>query len=180
MPNPADRFAACSAFTLFQEDQSGFGVFENNPADPGGATRWGVTQAALSAWFGRPASVDEVRTLPRSVAIDIMRHSYWNPIQGDKLPPGVDLMVFDHGYNAGPGHSVRILQSVLGVTADGAIGPHTLSAINAHHPVEIVGALSAAQDVDYRGKGDFPTFGAGWMNRLRDRTTLAEHMGVAI
>ena len=172
---PDQRFNACATFTLHQEDQTDSGVFENDPRDSGGATRWGVTQAALSDWFGRPATVDEVRTLPRDTALLIARHKYWTPARCNDLPAGVDLMVFDMAYNAGVGRSAKLLQTALGVTADGQIGPATLGAVVARTPSALVHDLSAAQTAYYRSLKN-PTYERGWLNRVAARTAAAMKM----
>lgn len=169
---PDQRFQTCAAFTLHQEDQTDSGVFENDLRDAGGATRWGVTQAALSDWFGRPATVDEVRTLPRDTALLIARHKYWTPSRCDDLPAGVDLMVFDMAYNAGVGRSAKLLQQAIGVTADGQIGPMTMGAVVARTPSALVQDLAAAQEAYYRSLNN-PTYQKGWLNRVAARTQAA-------
>ena len=52
------------------------GGYSNHPADRGGPTNMGITQATLSEYLGRPASVDEVRSLSRAQAVAIYR-SRW-------------------------------------------------------------------------------------------------------
>jgi hypothetical protein len=45
------------------------------------------------------------------------------------LPPPLDLYVFDFAVNSGPGRAVKTLQGLLGVAADGDIGPVTIDAL---------------------------------------------------
>ena len=52
----AGNFEACLKFVLQFE-----GGFVNNPKDPGGPTNLGVTQATLSGFLGRQATIDEVK-----------------------------------------------------------------------------------------------------------------------
>ena len=54
----AGNFEACLKFVLQFE-----GGFVNNPKDPGGPTNLGVTQATLSGFLGRQATIDEVKAL---------------------------------------------------------------------------------------------------------------------
>jgi lysozyme family protein len=54
------------------------------------------------------------------------KQKYWDKIHGDDLPSGVDLAVFDCCVNSGPGRASKMLQKVLGVAQDGAIGAQTL------------------------------------------------------
>ena len=44
------------------------------------------------------------------------------------MPTGTDYCVFDTAINSGPGRAAKFLQEVVGVTADGAIGPRPLAA----------------------------------------------------
>jgi len=53
---------------------------------------------------------------------------YWTPIQGDKLPPALAVVVFDHAVNAGPPKATRLLQAALGASVDGVMGRQTLAA----------------------------------------------------
>lgn len=174
-----DRFAECVAFTLHAEDQTDTGVFTDDPRDSGGATRWGVTQKTLSEWFGRPATKDEVRTLPRSVACDIARHKYWVPMKCGQLAPGVDLMMFDFGYNAGNDRAVRVLQKVVGAVQDGVIGPKTLAAAADYDPAHLAALLADAQETFYRSLPKFSVYGNGWLDRTEKRRASALRLAQA-
>ncbi|QHI96026.1 hypothetical protein GT348_07080 [Aristophania vespae] len=145
----------------------------------------------------------------------IATEQFWNPMRCDDLPVGLDLLTFDHGFNTGPGSSVKLLQRVAGVKTDGIMGPATLKAIKSasvaqlgpylnrtsilclqkslmldetgvmnaqtrraisaekNHNLLWVSALSSMQDVDYRQKSGFSTFGRGWLNRVQKRTEKA-------
>ena len=89
-------FETCVDFTLRQE-----GGFSDDPRDPGGATNFGITQGVLCAWRHTKCSVADVRDLTETEAASIYGALYWNPVRGDCLPSGIDLMVFDMGVNAG-------------------------------------------------------------------------------
>jgi lysozyme family protein len=62
------------------------GGFVNHPHDPGRATNWGITQATLSEWIGRPASEHDVRNLTVGLARDIYRARYIRPFDAMNLP----------------------------------------------------------------------------------------------
>jgi lysozyme family protein len=160
------------------------GGWSDHNRDPGGKTMYGITQATLSEDLGRPASVAEIRNLSELEARRIYRKRYWDRISGDKLPPGIDLCVFDFGVNSGPDRAVRSLQAALGVTADGWVGPLTLAAIY-HQPTrELVQTLCdrrlAFMKVakDKKGKRLWPVFGKGWGNRVADIRARASRMSV--
>lgn len=158
-----DKFDACHAITAKWE-----GGWSDHPADPGGKTMYGITQATLSAYLGRPASTAEIRTLSRAQALAIYRDRYWKRVAGDELPPGVDLCVYDFGVNSGPDRAVKSLQTALGVKADGWIGELTLSAIRSKPPRELIDALCDRRLVFLKSLPTWSTFGKGWSNRVAD------------
>ena len=98
--------------------------------DPGLLTNRGVTQAVYDQWRGLknlpPKSVREI-TVQEVTAI--FKANYWQPIQGDKLPGGIDYATFDFAVNSGSAQAVKDLQRVLGCTADGIVGIATLEAL---------------------------------------------------
>lgn len=144
------------------------GGFVNNLQDPGGATDFGITLATLSSWQGHPATIAQLKGLMPSEKAAIYRGLFWNVIQGDVLPSGTDLVVFDMGVNGGPARAVRILQGVVGAQLiDGQLGPRTLEALAAYGPAEkLIPAYTEARMVFYRSLPTFPTFGAGWTTRV--------------
>jgi lysozyme family protein len=68
--------------------------------------------------------------------------------------------------NAGCGRSTKILQTAVGVPADGGIGPITLAAVRAQDPAELIEKFSQAKEDFYRSLNTFDTFGRGWLNRV--------------
>jgi len=118
------------------------GGFVNDPKDPGGPTNLGITQATLSSFLGRAATIAEVKALTPDKAAPIYREKYWDSISGDDLPTGIDLLVFDYGVHAGPRQSVLALQRVLRVVADGRVGPRTILAARKADPMKTIDALS--------------------------------------
>ena len=100
----AKNFDKCLKFVLQFE-----GGFVNNPKDPGGPTNLGVTQATLSNFLGRQATIAEVRALTPAKVAPIYRLKFWDHINGDDLPVGVDLAVFDFGVHSGSTGSVLVV-----------------------------------------------------------------------
>uniref|UniRef100_A0A9E7ZMP3 Acetylmuramidase n=1 Tax=Bosea sp. NBC_00436 TaxID=2969620 RepID=A0A9E7ZMP3_9HYPH len=150
---------------------------------------YGITQATLSAYLGRPALDAEIRNLSRATATAIYRDRYWKPVSGDALPEGVDLCVYDFGVNSGPSRAVKSLQAALGVKTDGWVGKLTLEAM-----LDVVrhrGRRALINDLcdrrlsylkairDAEGKLLWATFGKGWSNRVADirRRALAMASG---
>lgn len=175
-PSPPDAFAACLAIVLEQE-----GGYADNPVDPGGATKFGITRATLAAWRNvAPASAlpkSEVAGLGRDEAAAIYRARYWDRCNAGALPPGLDLALFDFAVNSGPDRAVRTLQHLIGTEPDGIVGPRTLDAVKARIALTgIAGLIVALCD----GRLTFlqrlaisATFGAGWARRVDEIRALA-------
>lgn len=142
------------------------GGFVNDPDDPGGATKHGVTIGTMRRLGldldgdGRVTTAD-VRRITRSQATDIfLRHYYQRPGIA-RLPEALQASCFDMYVNAGA-NAVRILQRLLramdqDVAVDGVIGPLTAAA--AHRaaeaaPAHIADAYGIARRNYYYGLGD--------------------------
>ncbi|MDH3262454.1 MAG: holin-associated N-acetylmuramidase [Paracoccaceae bacterium] len=119
------------------------GGYVNDPDDPGGATKYGVTIHTMRrlgidlTGDGRVSEAD-VRRLTRERARDIYVEHYFRRPGLAGLPEALQPSVFDMYVNAG-GNAVRVLQRLLNemgetLTVDGALGPLTLAA--AHRAAE--------------------------------------------
>jgi lysozyme family protein len=126
----------------------------------------GITHKTLAAWRGKPVTKADVRALSRDEATAIYAARYWKPIRGDDLPRGLDLVAFDAAVNAGPARGARFLQSGLGVTPDGKIGPQTLAAAQAAYVPAAIQRAIAFRLAFHRSLKTWPTFGKGWTARI--------------
>ncbi len=115
-------FDSCLAFTATEE-----GGYVDDPRDSGnwtsgrvgegiliGSNR-GVGAPALLDWLGPGVklSAAEMRGLSLSTYEAIARSRYWTPLGCTDMPPGVDLMTFDFGWNRGIGTSLDLLTRCL-------------------------------------------------------------------
>lgn len=153
----ADNFQACLDFTLKFE-----GGFVNNPKDPGGATNRGVTQRTLAAWRHKPVSVGDVRSLTVAEAGEIYRAMYWSHVDGDGLPRGVDLMLFDIAVNMGVGRAEQWENETANMA-----------------PVARIAKLDTLRCGFWRALRTFPVFGKGWFARENACKALALKMASA-
>ena len=156
-----DNFPACLAEVLRHE-----GGWADNPKDPGGATMKGVTIGTYRAWKGRAVTKDELRRIPDSEVAAIYRAWYWQPVRGDDLPAGLDLVAFDAAVNSGPSRGAKWLQKAVGVTQDGHIGPATIVAAKRTDAALAVNRACDARMAFLRSLGTWPTFGKGWTRRV--------------
>lgn len=116
------------------------GGYVNNPADRGGATKYGITEA-VARQSGYKGSMKD---LPESLARDIYRKQYWTSPRFDQVniinsPIAEELL--DTGVNCGVGFAKPTLQRALNLlnnqgkggwsdlSVDGVYGPATLSAL---------------------------------------------------
>jgi hypothetical protein len=168
-------FEAALAFTLAQE-----GGWSDDPHDPGGATMHGITLVTFRAWRNNPAATkDELRVISDDEVAGIYQTNYWNIVNGDALPPGIALSVFDAGVNTGPRTAAHQLQSLLGVQVDGVVGPITLAAAKAADLATFLPRLAMVQSQHYAALPDFPRYGNGWINRVHARLEAASRAATA-
>jgi lysozyme family protein len=113
------------------------GGYVNDPDDPGGPTKHGVTLATMRR-LGLDLTGDghvdarDVQALPMARAVEIFIEHYYRRPRIDELPECLRASVFDMQVNAGS-NAVKILQRLLrdmghDIAVDGAIGPQTIAA----------------------------------------------------
>ena len=117
------------------------GGFVDHPADKGGPTRWGITQAVAR----QHGYMGQMENLPHSVAALIYKKQYWRAPAFDKvaqIAPILAKELLDTGVNMGPGKAIGFLQRALNalnrngadypdIAIDRTIGPDTLRALEA-------------------------------------------------
>jgi lysozyme family protein len=165
-------FDACLEFTLVEE-----GGYGDHPTEPRLASNHGITLARLRRFVRDPGlDRDDIRNIPCATVRALYLTDFWNSTRCDALPPGIDLMVFDHAVNAGPDRAGRALQLACGqkrAEIDGAIGPDTLGRVALTDRLTLLDALTAMQRTGYRQMAAYGLFGEGWLARLDRRRTKA-------
>lgn len=115
------------------------GGYVDHPADRGGPTAFGITQAVARA----SGYEGDIRHLPRPTAAAIYRRLYWHQPRFDAVAqaaPRIGAELFDTGANMGPKVAAAFLQRALNalnrgardyadIAVDGRIGPVTLAAL---------------------------------------------------
>ena len=94
------------------------GGLVNDLKDPGGVTKFGISQRAYPALNIRALSLDDAKA--------IYQRDYWAPIQGEEFPAGLALVGLYHAVNAGPDRANRLLQGLITPPEDGIMGPVNL------------------------------------------------------
>lgn len=149
------------AFDILLKHEGGF---VDHPDDPGGATRFGVTEAVAREVGYR----GDMRDLPLDLAKRIYRERYWDAVKADQLPAQVRYVVFDAAVNSGVGQAARWLQRAVGVRDDGVIGPQTLAAVAQHSPEALTRRFLSQRLRFMSGLANWPAFGRGWARRIAD------------
>lgn len=103
------------------------GGYSNDPDDPGGETKYGISKRSYP-------NVD-IKNLTVQQAIDIYTRDFWNRNNiGSFQNQTLANIVFRFIVHSGQDTAVRILQTLVRVPVDGEIGSVTLRAVNASDP----------------------------------------------
>lgn len=118
------------------------GGYSDHPADKGGATRFGITEAVAR----QQGYAGDMHVLPRADAVAIYKRLYWLKPGYDAVAaraPDIAAELFDGGVNMGPATAGGFLQRALNalnrgardfadMPVDGVVGAVTLAALDAY------------------------------------------------
>ena len=104
--------------------KEGGAKFTDVPNDKGGATKYGISQAAYPNL--------DIRNLTEQQARDIYKRDYWDRVRGDDITSQlIAENMFDTAVNMGVRTTSRLVQNMLDIDpADGIIGSASLGVIN--------------------------------------------------
>lgn len=140
------------------------GGFSDHAADPGGKTRFGITEAVAREVGYR----GDMRELPLGLAKRIYKDRYWDAVRAEELPAAVRYAVFDAAVNSGPRQAILWLQRAVGAKDDGIIGPQTMTLVRAADPERLLRQLLAKRLRFMTWLPNWPAFGRGWARRIAD------------
>lgn len=117
-----------------------------DPLDSGGATMCGVTLAAYRAYRRRHSLATPTAAILRTITydewLDVLREGYWNRWRADAIASQeVAEMLVDYVWASGV-VGVKRPQRLLGVRADGIVGPATLAAVASREPAALLAGLT--------------------------------------
>ncbi len=153
------------------------GGYTNNPADSGGATKYGVTQHDITGLPGFPV---DVKNLTEAQATEYYECYYWAKFGGAGHFAQVNFpmieaqlvmdKVFDMAVLFGVDEAVILIEGVLQLVEDGLFGPHALAAVNKADPLSLVQAFKAALAAHALGIANAQphdrVFLVGWLRRI--------------
>lgn len=131
------------------------GGYVNDPRDPGGETKFGISK--------RSYPDVNIATLTEDAAKAIYYRDFWKPL-GD-AHPAIKFQMFDFAVNSGINTAIRKLQASIGVADDGHWGPLSAAALNAMDVSDVIMRFTAERLDFWRKLSTWPTYGSGWAGR---------------
>jgi lysozyme family protein len=168
---PLERALAAVAAHEFSNREDG--GLTDDPDDPGGITRFGISLRFLQALDPDATRQDILdMTWPRASAI--LEVEFWAKHGYGRLPPDVAIKLFDLAVNLGPRQAHICLQRACRagsdpVEEDGTIGPSTLASVAMAQPNVLVACLRSEAAGVYRmlvtKRPSSTKYLAGWLIR---------------
>lgn len=140
------------------------GGYVNDPRDPGGETKYGISKKAYPYADIKNMTLDEAK--------EIYRRDYWDRVDAEAMPESVRLMLFDCAVNCGLTAAKKILQRAVGTKDDGAIGAKTKQAV-AYTP-DIEQQFAGFWLQYYTDLSGWQTYGKGWTRRVANDLRIAK------
>lgn len=148
--------------------------FASIPGDSGGATMCGVTLKTYTAYCrgkGYPhPTVEQLKKLPYGHWREIIKTMFWDRWMADRITSQsiADACVDWLWHSGNPG--ISRVQRLVGVNADGIVGPQTLTAINTRRPDELFNSICTERRrflrVIVTRRPSQKKFLPGWLNRV--------------
>lgn len=134
------------------------GGYVNDPNDPGGETKYGISRRSYPG--------EMIRTMTLDRAKEIYLRDYWGPAGCDFVPDAIKFDLFDMAVNSGVSAAIKTLQRTVGVDEDGKLGPLTLQALQSMFAPRFIARFNGARLQFMSALPTWPSFGRGWANRI--------------
>lgn len=138
------------------------GGFVDDPDDPGGRTKFGISQRQYPAL--------DIKSLTRAEAREIYREDYATPLLLDRIhSTDVATELLEQSVNFGQVRAVAFAQLALNMIArpvgiDGLIGRETIRALNTLRSEDRMRWLKTANGIQFA----YYMFITGWLDRIVD------------
>jgi len=131
--NDRNSFDRALDFTLKWE---GNAALSNDPDDPGGSTRYGISYRFLKNLPFRDADINadgvinwkDIKDLTLTKARSLYERYFWRRLMCDLIPDRLAITLFDTAVNVGRSRTAKWLQRLVSAKRDGYVGPKTLQA----------------------------------------------------
>lgn len=149
-------------------------AYSNHALDRGGATMCGVTLTTFKEYRrskGLTApSIEMLKRLDYDTWHDILKTLYWDRWKADRIAnESVAIMLVDWCWASGV-IGIKRPQRLLGVTADGIVGPKTLAAVNNADQATLFERLMADREKHFSEivarDASQKRWLKGWLNRI--------------
>lgn len=134
------------------------GGLSDDPNDPGGLTKYGISQRSYPNVDIKALTLDEAKS--------IYKRDYWNAVQMEHLPEGIRFDLFDMAVNSGVSQAVKTLQRAVGAGEDGKLGPVTIAAVRDLSDAQVVARFNGARLMFMTNLMTWQHFGKGWARRI--------------
>lgn len=134
------------------------GAYVNDPRDPGGETKYGISKATYPG--------ENIQELTLERAKELYRRDFWKPAACEAVPAWLRFDLFDMAVNSGVKTAVKTLQVAVFADADGVVGPQTLRGISVIPPDCLIRRFNGLRLQHLARLKDWPSFGRGWANRI--------------
>ena len=153
--------------------------FTNDPLDPGGATKYGITLDTLRAWrHDQHLTPNDVAALTLDEACRIYKAVFVEAPGFLKLnDDAIAEQLIDYGVNHGVDTAIMALQKIVGAHVDGDIGNDTITHFNATTPrwkvfTKLMAARAALYSAIITKRPNQKKWAGGWMNRIGEMTEI--------
>lgn len=151
------------------------GGFVDDPLDRGGATNKGITIGTFRNFYGKEATVEQLKNITDEQWLHIFKCGFWDKWKADDINnQSIADIVVDWAWASGTVTSIKQVQKILGVAVDGIVGNDTLTAINTADQCTLFDKIHSRriEFVENIVKRD-PSqtrFLKGWKNRINSLT----------
>lgn len=143
------------------------GGYSDHSADPGGKTRYGITEAVARA----EGFTGDLREYPISDAKRVYRKRYWEPLRLESVRPDLRFDLFDAAVNSGVSQAIKWAQRILFIRDDGVMGPDTLNALMSTNSAKFLQKFNGQRLMFMTTLPTWNAFGRGWARRIAENLT---------
>jgi lysozyme family protein len=150
-------------------------VYENDPTDNGGCTKYGIILSDLIEFHidknqDNKYTCNDVKLLTKDDAHTMYKKMYWDYFKADSINnQSLAEYIVDGAINQGKGLIAKYIQNILGLKEDGIVGTATLSAINLYNAENLYDKLKQKRIDRYnhivQANPSQVKFLHGWINR---------------
>lgn len=175
-------------FVIAQE-----GGFVNDPKDPGGATKYGISLRFLKTVDPALADLDQdgdidmddVWAMSEPQARVFYMKYFYEPLNIDQYGPALGAVILDTAVNMGRSRSLRLLQQALTVCGhpvpvDGVAGPVTRAAVARINKRGLIVSYLLCRVFVYadlcQANKELRRFFFGWINRVQALARFADQL----